>query len=138
VLKTSNSYSGSIWDSNGYRTATIVFRNAMPCSPTPTPRRNLLLSFAVYFLTIYSDREIELNSVPRAEVLKVLQLINTQVLTNQPTGIAQSYGDGLRAGRHGFDSRKEKVISLFSTASRPALGPTQPLIQCLPEALSPG
>jgi hypothetical protein len=41
------------------------------------------------------------------------------------------YGDGLRAGWPGFDSRQCN-ISLFSTASRPALGPTQPPIQWVP------
>jgi hypothetical protein len=38
----------------------------------------------------------------------------------------------------GFDSRQELGIFLFATASRPALGPTQPPIQWVPEALSLG
>jgi hypothetical protein len=42
------------------------------------------------------------------------------------------YSDGLRAGRQG------KEIFVHSTASRPAVGPTQPLIQWIPCALSPG
>jgi hypothetical protein len=37
----------------------------------------------------------------------------------------------------GFDYRQGMRIFLFSTASRPALGPTQPPIQCVPEAVSP-
>jgi hypothetical protein len=44
----------------------------------------------------------------------------------------------LRAGRPGFDSRHKRGPFLFATASRPVLGPTQPLIQCVPGALSPG
>jgi hypothetical protein len=37
-----------------------------------------------------------------------------------------------------FYSRQGEEISLFSTASRPGLGSTQPPIQWLPGALSPG
>jgi hypothetical protein len=38
----------------------------------------------------------------------------------------------------GFDSRRGLGIFLFTTASRTALGPTQPPIQWLPGALSLG
>jgi hypothetical protein len=41
----------------------------------------------------------------------------------------------LRAGRPGFDSRQGLGIFLFSTASRPAVGPSQPLIQWVPGVL---
>jgi hypothetical protein len=48
------------------------------------------------------------------------------------------YSDGLRAGRAEFDSRQRQQVFLFSTASRPALALTQPAIQWVREALSPG
>jgi hypothetical protein len=38
----------------------------------------------------------------------------------------------------GFDFRQGQEIFLLSTASRPALGPTQPPIQSVPGVLSPG
>jgi hypothetical protein len=41
------------------------------------------------------------------------------------------YSDGLRAGLSGFDSQHGK-ISLFTIASTPALGPTEPHIQWVP------
>jgi hypothetical protein len=47
------------------------------------------------------------------------------------TFLPRRCGDGLRDGRPGFYSR-------FSTASRPALWPTQPPIQWVPGTLSPG
>jgi hypothetical protein len=46
--------------------------------------------------------------------------------------------DRLRAGRSGFDSRQGQEIFLFSTASRPPLGPTQPPIKWVPSSISPG
>jgi hypothetical protein len=42
----------------------------------------------------------------------------------------------LKAGRPGFDSRQEHKIFLFSTAFRPALGPTQSPMQWVPGAVS--
>jgi hypothetical protein len=43
-----------------------------------------------------------------------------------------------RCGQPGFDSRQQKEIFLVSTLSRPALGPIQPLTQCISGVLSPG
>jgi hypothetical protein len=45
--------------------------------------------------------------------------------------------DGLRAGRLGFDSRQGQEISLFSTTSRLALGPTKSPIQWVPGVRQP-
>jgi hypothetical protein len=50
--------------------------------------------------------------------------------------ITQWCSAGLRAGWSGFESRQGLGICLFTTASRTALGPTQPPIQWLPGVLS--
>jgi hypothetical protein len=47
------------------------------------------------------------------------------------------HSDGLRAGQPGFDCRQGQEIFLYSTASRLALGPTQPFLWVL-AAVSPG
>ena len=36
------------------------------------------------------------------------------------------------AGRCGFESRQERDIFLFSKMSRPTLGPTHAVIECVP------
>jgi hypothetical protein len=51
--------------------------------------------------------------------------------------LTSRYSDGSLAGRSGFDSRQFK-ISLFSTASRPTLGPSQPPSLCETEGDFPG
>jgi hypothetical protein len=59
------------------------------------------------------------------------------VLYREPgelSGIALDYGVDDRR----FESRRGLGIFLFTTASRPALGPTQPPIQWVPGALSLG
>jgi hypothetical protein len=53
-------------------------------------------------------------------------------------GLLSRYSEGLWAGRPGFDSRKGQEIFLYSTSSRPALGPAQPPTQWVPGALSLG
>jgi hypothetical protein len=58
-------------------------------------------------------------------------------LTNIKLIDLSRYSDGLWDGRMGFDWRQEQGIFLHSTASRSGLGPIQPLIQWVPEALSP-
>jgi hypothetical protein len=47
------------------------------------------------------------------------------------------YCDWLRDGRPGFDFRQGQEILLYSTASKPALGPTRPPIQLVLGVLSP-
>jgi hypothetical protein len=49
------------------------------------------------------------------------------------------YSHGLLVGWSGFYSRQGQEIFLYSTASRPALGPTQPPVQCpFPVGKAPG
>jgi hypothetical protein len=52
--------------------------------------------------------------------------------------IVQWFSAGIRDGWSGFESRQGLGIFLFITASRPALGPTEPSTQWVPGALSLG
>jgi hypothetical protein len=54
------------------------------------------------------------------------------------SGLSSQYSDWQQAGRSGFDSQQDLGIILFSNASRPALGPTQPSIQWVPGPVSSG
>jgi hypothetical protein len=59
-------------------------------------------------------------------------------LSGYSVGVSTNFiGSFVRAGRPGFDSRQCKIF-LFSTASRPALGSTQPPIQWVPGGSFPG
>jgi hypothetical protein len=48
------------------------------------------------------------------------------------------YSIWLRTGQPGFEPRQGQKIFLLACASRPALGPTQSLVQWVPGVLSPG
>jgi hypothetical protein len=52
--------------------------------------------------------------------------------------IFSQYSGWPRTGRPGFDPRQRQRIFLLASASRPTLGPTQPPVQWVPGALSPG
>jgi hypothetical protein len=68
-----------------------------------------------------------------------LPLINGNCLTRKSsTDSSVSIVTRLRTGRPKFDSRKRQGLFLLAAASRPDLGPTQPPIQWIPEALSLG
>jgi hypothetical protein len=55
----------------------------------------------------------------------------------QIRGRDSSGGGGLQAGRPRFDPRRGKIFP-YSTAFRPALGPTQPPTKWVPGTISPG
>jgi len=50
----------------------------------------------------------------------------------------QGLAMGWKVGVYNFDSQQRLGIFLFSTASTPALGPTQLPVHWVPGALSPG
>jgi hypothetical protein len=64
-------------------------------------------------------------------------IITTTVIINK-AGIAQWYSAVFGLGDSGFESWQGLAIFLFTTASRPALGPTQPPIQWVSGILSLG
>jgi hypothetical protein len=53
-------------------------------------------------------------------------------------GWLSQYSDWLRTGQPGLDPRQMHRIFLLASASRPALGPTQPPVHWVPGVLSPG
>jgi hypothetical protein len=54
------------------------------------------------------------------------------------TQAVQCLTTGWTTRRSGFDSWRGQRIFPLSSVSRPALGPTQPPVQCVPGVLSPG
>jgi hypothetical protein len=72
-----------------------------------------------------------------AVICEIRLIVMLHQITNYSSvGIALGYG--LEIGFLGFDSRRGLEIFLFSTASRTALGPTQPPLQWVAGALSLG
>jgi hypothetical protein len=67
---------------------------------------------------------------------QTVRRINIYITTWSGAGIAQWCSAGLRAGWSGFRVPVGARHFFFTTASRPALGPTQPHVQWVPEALS--
>jgi hypothetical protein len=60
------------------------------------------------------------NHIEKAEIRGYLFICES--------GQLNRYSDGLLAGLPGFDSRKGQETFLYSTALRPSLAPTQPLM----------
>jgi hypothetical protein len=82
-----------------------------------------------------------LNDASRPTFNDTSQVQKPQIINRKPSpwspkssvGIAMSYVLEVRS----WILDRDKRITLYSTAFRRALGPTQPPIQCVPRALSP-
>jgi hypothetical protein len=83
--------------------------------------------------------DIKLNIISFAVSYPSCMLIGEQnTLCGVRNRDSSDGSNGLRGGQPRFDSRQGKEIFLYTTATRPALGPTQPHIQWVPGTLSPG
>jgi hypothetical protein len=71
-----------------------------------------------------------------ASYLRSILILFSHVRLGRSHGSSVTIVTRLRAGRAGIDSRQGLGIFLLATASRLALKPTQPPIQCEPETLS--
>jgi hypothetical protein len=65
-----------------------------------------------------------------------VHILSQSPVLSYPIWVARRDSAGLRAWLTGFDSRQGLGIFLFTTASSPALGATQPPIQWVPGAFS--
>jgi hypothetical protein len=90
-------------------------------------------------------------SILRTEISHVTETLNTALASpstlllayilglnvDAQSELRSRYSDRLRARRPGFDSRQRQELFLYSTESKPALGPTEPPIQWVPGTISP-
>jgi hypothetical protein len=96
----------------------------------------------LFITTLLEPQNLNITTVEKFVVIQLATffvlryLLGTKGSRDRAVSIATGYGlDGPR-GRN-LSSGKGKVF-LLSTSSRPVLGPTQPSIQWVPGALSPG
>jgi hypothetical protein len=83
-------------------------------------------------LLCFMMKRYKINTMPKIRSNRLRCVISSQ---DSSVGIATGYG--LRAGRPELYSPQAQEIFLYFTASRPALGPTQPPIQWVSGPLSP-
>jgi hypothetical protein len=98
-----------------------------------------MMFFVVFVKSLY----VNAMAVPQLFHDRILpkiynsSFINHTILRRWETGYISRYSDVLPSGRLGFDSR-QGARETFFTASRPVLGSTQPRIEWVPRAFSPG
>jgi transposase len=92
-----------------------------------------------YKITVTESQE----NKPKAQDVRtqrgiILEWVSGNYTVTVRAGIAQCYSTGLRAGWSGVRVPAGLEVLLFTTASRPALGPSRPSIRWTPEARSLG
>jgi hypothetical protein len=103
---------------------------------------NSALQFPWSFKLLFSRAWFHQNTTPaatatRARASEMIIIIKIIVIIMLLEMIAQSVWQWATVCATRVQFRKKQDIFLYSTASRPVLGPTQPPIQWVPVALSP-
>jgi hypothetical protein len=107
--------------------------------------RYIWISFLVFQVIIFQavspPKSFYIFSVPPLRYMSSqLYVINLKILIllDNELGYLSQYSAWLCTGQLGFNPKQGQRIFLLTSASRPALGSTQPPTQCIPAVFSPG